>query len=60
MNIRGMTTFGESGEHGHHCVTNYGSVKVIGQVGLNDMGIVIVSDDNILIKLTGSDRIAAC
>ena len=55
-----MTTYGESGEHGHHCVTNYGSVKVIGQVGLNDMGIVIVSYDNIFIKLTGSDRIAAC
>ena len=55
-----MAAFGESGEHGNYGVTNFGFIKGLGQDGMNDVGIVIVADENTLIALTGSDRIYAC
>ena len=55
-----MTDFGESGEHGNCGFANFGRIKGLGQDGMNDVGIVIVADENTLIALTGSDRIYAC
>ena len=60
MNIRGMNTFWERGEHGHCGVTNFGSITYFGQGVLNDVVIVVVSDESILISPTGSDGISAC
>ena len=55
-----MTAFGEFGEHENCGVTSFGRIQGLGQDGINDAGIVIVADENILIALTGSDRIYAC
>ena len=55
-----MTTSGESGEHGHHVLTNFGSIKDLGQGVLYAVVIVIVADESILIASTGSDGIYAC
>ena len=60
MDIRGVTTSGESGEHGHHVLTNFGSIKDLGQGVLYAVVIVIVADESILIASTGSDGIYAC
>ena len=55
-----MNAFGEFGEHENCGVTRFGRIKGLGQDGLNYVGIIIVADENILIALTGSDKIYAC
>ena len=55
-----MNAFGEFGEHENCGVTTFGRIKGLGKDGMNDFGIIIVADENILISLTVSDRIYAC
>ena len=55
-----MTAFGEFGEHENCGVTSFVHIIGLDQDVMNDVGIVIVADENILIALTESDRIYAC
>ena len=55
-----MSSFGESGDYGHRCVTNLGIIAGIGPGVLDAVGIIITADNNILIALTVSDGISAC